>query len=318
LYATKANAVGYTIHAGCAPRLLRYAAGNTPHPHGAHKHEPQRVFRVFELLIERRLRLIQPPPVGHDVQAVLLHLGNLILAWRHDERHVRCLQNPQSVEQFILLVRWEPIPPQLLLHLLALRCPMLPHLVVHLECRRLVNGHHHRLADETAPEEMPHDVPGDRLQPVVAGEDVVLPAQLAFELRLLFGVEFRRLDEAVDVLVQIRVHELQLRRAVLVKQRHRRTVLDGLLEVVDGDVIAEYFLRPFLPDDERRAGERDENRLGQRRSHVQRQRVVLAAVRLVGEDNHVRPVAEHLRRLELMDKREDVAVMAQWSLFWTV
>ena len=37
-------------------------------------------------------------------------------------------------------------------------CPMLPHLVVHLERRGLVDGHHHRLADEAAPEKMPHDV----------------------------------------------------------------------------------------------------------------------------------------------------------------
>ena len=127
-----------------------------------------------------------------------------------------------------------------------------------------------------------------RLQPVVAGEDVVLPAQLPFELRFLFGVEFRRLDEVVDVLVQVRVHQLQLRRAVLVEERHGRAVLDGLLEVVDGNVIAEHLLRPFLAGDERRAGEGEEQRLRQRRAHVQRQRVVLAAVRLVGEHDHVR------------------------------
>jgi hypothetical protein len=39
---------------------------------------------------------------------------------------------------------------------------------------------------------------------------------------------------------------LRLRRAVLVIERHGRAVLDRLLEVVDRDVIAEDFLRPFL------------------------------------------------------------------------
>ena len=191
---------------------------------------------------------------------------------------------------------------------------MLPHLVVHLQRGGLVDGDHHRLADEAASEEMPHDVLGDRLQPVVAGEDVVLPAQLPFELRFLFGVEFRRLDEVVDVLVQVRVHELQLRRAVLVEERHGRAVLDRLLEVVDGDVIAEDLLRPLLAGDERRAGEGEEQRLGQRRAHVQRQRVVLAAVRLVGQHDHVGPVAEHFRRLELVDQREDVAMIPAQQL----
>ena len=48
---------------------------------------------------------------------------------------------------------------------------------------------------------------------------------------------------------------------------------------------------------------------GQRRAHVQRQRVVLAAVRFVGQDDDVAPIAEHLRRLELVDQGEDVAMI---------
>ena len=38
------------------------------------------------------------------------------------------------------------------------------------------------------------------------------------------------------------------------------------------------------------------------------------AVRLVGEHDHVAPVAEQLRRLELVDQREDVAVVARQQL----
>ena len=121
-------------------------------------------------------------------------------------------------------------------------------------------------------------------------------AELPFELRLLLRVELRVLDQAVEVVVQVRVDELQLRRAVLVEQRHRRAVLDRLLEVVDRDVIAEDLLGPLLAGDQRRAGEGEEERLRQRGPHVQRQRVVLAAVRLVGQHDHVRPVAEQLRR----------------------
>ena len=110
------------------------------------------------------------------------------------------------------------------------------------------------------------------------------------------------------------IDQLQLRRAVLVEERHRRAVLDRLLEVVDRDVVAEDLPGALLAGDQRRAGEGEEQRLGQRGAHVQRQRVVLAAVRLVGEHDHVGPVAEHLRRLELVDQREDVAVVAAQQL----
>ena len=127
-------------------------------------------------------------------------------------------------------------------------------------------------------------------------------------------VELGLLDQVVDVVVEVRVDQLQLRRAVLVEERHRRAVLDRLLEVVDRDVVAEDLLRALLAGDQRRAGEGEEERLRQRRAHVQRQRVVLAAVRLVGEHDDVGPVAEQLRRLELVDQREDVAVIAAQQL----
>ena len=67
-------------------------------------------------------------------------------------------------------------------------------------------------------------------------------AQLALQLGLLLRVELGVLDQAVDVVVQVGIDELQLGCAVLVEQRHRGPVLDGLLEVVDRDVVAEDFL----------------------------------------------------------------------------
>ena len=66
------------------------------------------------------------------------------------------------------------------------------------------------------------------------------------------------LDQVVDVVVQVGIDQLQLRRAVLVEQRHRRAVLDRLLEVVDRDVVAEDLLGALLAGDQRRAGEGQE------------------------------------------------------------
>ena len=39
---------------------------------------------------------------------------------------------------------------------------------------------------------------------------MILSAEFSFEFGILLRVEFRRLDEAVEVLIQVRVHELQL------------------------------------------------------------------------------------------------------------
>ena len=60
-----------------------------------------------------------------------------------------------------------------------------------------------RLAHEPPAKKMPHDVAGDRLQAVVPGDDVVLPAQFPFELLLLLAVEIGRLDHSIDVVVEI-------------------------------------------------------------------------------------------------------------------
>ena len=62
------------------------------------------------------------------------------------------------------------------------------------------------------------------VEPVVAGDQVVLLAQRLLELLLLRLVEAGILDHGVQIVVEIRVDQLQLRRAVLVEQRHRRPV----------------------------------------------------------------------------------------------
>ena len=114
---------------------------------------------------------------------------------------------------------------------------------------------------------------------------------------------------------------LHLGDAVLVVQRHRGAVLDGAGEVVDADVVAEHLARAFLLAlDQRRAGKADEAGMGQGIAHIQRKDVVLAAVRLVGDDDHVGAVRQQrvgLPRIvpELLDQREDVALVAAQQLF---
>ncbi len=167
---------------------------------------------------------------------------------------------------------------------------------------------------------MRHQVAGDGLQPVFAGDDVVLAAELTFQLLLLRLVQLGRFQQRLQVAVQLLVGELHLGDAVLVVQRHRRAVFDRAGEVVHADVVAEHLARAlFLALDQRRAREADEAGVGQRVAHVQRKDVVLAAVRLVGDDDHVRAVRQLGVRQsgnvpELLDQREDVAFVAAQQL----
>jgi hypothetical protein len=65
--------------------------------------------------------------------------------------------------------------------------------------------------------------------------------------------------------------------------RYGSAVLNRSLEVEGGHVIAEHVLRPILAGDERRAGEGEEQRLGLRRAHVQRQRIVIESKKTSSE-----------------------------------
>jgi hypothetical protein len=50
--------------------------------------------------------------VRHDVQSVLLHLLNLVLAGRHDQRHVRRLEDRQAR---LMLLKFESVPSPVLI-----------------------------------------------------------------------------------------------------------------------------------------------------------------------------------------------------------
>ena len=107
---------------------------------------------------------------------------------------------------------------------------------------------------------MSYDILRNSLQPVITGDNLVLPTQLPFEFCLLFWVEFRLLNQIVNVIVQVRIYQLQLRCSIFVEERHRRAIFDRLLEVVDGDVIPKDLLRALLTCNERRAGKGGKHR----------------------------------------------------------
>ena len=107
--------------------------------------------------------------------------------------------------------------------------------------------------------------------------------------------------------------QLELRQPAFVVDRHGGAIVDGALNVVDADVVAEHGARVGVGLLDRRAGEADERSVRQGVAHVPRKaidEIVLAAVRFVGDDDDVAAVGEHrvpvafLFREEFLDSRE--------------
>ena len=104
----------------------------------------------------------------------------------------------------------------------------------------------------------------------------------------------RLLEPGVDVRPFVLV-EGELGEAALVVDWYRRLVLDRALDVVDADVVAEHRAGVGVLERDRCSGEADEGGVRQRVAHVAGEavdEVVLAAVCLVGDDDHVAPPRE--------------------------
>ena len=99
-------------------------------------------------------------------------------------------------------------------------------------------------------------------------------------------------EHAFQIGVEVLVGELQFGDAILVVQRDGVVVRNRLAEVVDADVVAKDRAGLLFTRHERRAREGEEGSVGQRVAHVQRQRVVLAAVGFVGHDDDVGSIGE--------------------------
>ena len=170
---------------------------------------------------------------------------------------------------------------------------------------------------------MLHQVLRDSFESLRAGQQRVLRCELTRQLPLGLIVDLGLFEQFIELLGEVLVDQLQLGNTVLVVQRNGRTVGDGVAEVIDTDVVAE--LLPsclFLTRNERGTSETHHGCVRQGGAHVKRESVVLAAVRLVSDDDDVRAVRQHrhlllafgFRHLELVDQREDVPVVGSKQL----
>ena len=110
--------------------------------------------------------------------------------------------------------------------------------------------------------------------------------------------QFLALGGFLEIRVNLRLFrrlQLQLGEAALVEDRHGGLVLDGALDVVNGNVVTKHRPRVGVGFFNRRAGEADERGVWQCVAHVPGEAVneiVLAAVRLIGDDYDVAPVGQ--------------------------
>ena len=189
-------------------------------------------------------------------------------------------------------------------------------LAVEVDADAAAHADDHRLAVDglEAAVEMRHDVPGDEPEPRSGAGDGLELGPLGLEL--LLALDFLALGDLLEVGIDLRplgLVQRQLREPALVVDRYGGAVLDGSLNVVDADVIAEHRARVGVLQLDRRAGETDERGIGERIAHVAGvaiDEVVLAAVRLIGDHHDVpaprqlgMPVALLFRK-ELLDRGE--------------
>ncbi len=250
--------------------------------------------------------------MGQDVEPLVCQLLHLVLTLGDHHCHIGRLQHSDLVLERLLLLlggrgQVSLKSPQVVL-------PVGLNLVVHLHGGGLVDADHHRLALVAPADEVLHQILGDGFQAVITGDQVVLTGEDPLDLLLLILVQLGIFQKPGQILVEVLVDQLQLGDTVLVVERHRGPISDGLPEVVDRDVVTKHLLGLFLTGHQRRPGEAQEGGMGQRRPHVHGQGVVLGAVGLVGDDDDVLAVGDlgvglALLGAELLDQREDVAVI---------
>ena len=293
---------------------------------------------VPEHPVDARDRLHQPVPAHrlvdvHRVQAGRIEAGEPHVAYQHHLKRVGRAAEPFGqrlpaglvadvrlpVERIGGGARHDHLEPSVVVILVMPLGPQARELAIEVDADAPAHADDHRLAIHgfEALVEVNDDVPGDEFHALLRPDD-------RFELRppgfeLLLAVDLLALGRFLEARVDLRplaLVERQLGEPALVVDRHRRLVLDRALDVVDADVIPEHGAGVGVLKLDRRAGEADERGVGQRIAHMARiavEEVVLAAMRLVGDDDDVTAAGEHrvaiplLLREEFLDGGEDDA-----------
>ena len=138
--------------------------------------------------------------MGNNVHTLLLQILDLILRLRDDNGDVGLFHVVDLLgeEHEFLSLQAGPF----FFQFVKVRIPVFFHLVVHLHGSCLVDRDNHCLPLESPAHEMRNDILCNPLQPVVAGDEMVLLTKVPFKFLLLFGIELCIPDECLHLLVE--------------------------------------------------------------------------------------------------------------------
>ena len=216
-------------------------------PHRADDSDPERV----AVLLEGALH-VDPLAVGGletllghlamrlNVEIPVAELGNLALLFAHHDADLRFLHPGELAFQSQALFAVGRAG-KLAFESPDMIAPVFLDQAVHPDGGDLVDGDEHRLAALPGRGVVRDEVPGDGVEALGRGDDVVVAFQFAFEALLYVDVIGLELFELLrDPFVEVVGGDAKLLASRVIVERHRGAVLHRALEPIPGDVVAEH------------------------------------------------------------------------------
>ena len=234
-----------------ARKALYVKAGE---PHGADKHHPQRIGGILELFVE--FAFFHFFAVGRDIQAPCPEGLDLVLFLADDHGHFGLFHPLELAGKLLrlLLAGLIDLPGKFFFFFL----PEAGHKVIHAYAGHFVQADEHGLAAGPQIGIMAHKVAGDGFQARCGGQQVNLFGKFPFQFFLLIHVKIGFFDGIKDLVVNGGIGDvLQALAPVFVVQRYGGVVIDGTLEVIDGDIAAKGAFRNVVVGQQGSSGKTD-------------------------------------------------------------
>ena len=220
-------------------------------PHSAHKHHPQGIGRIFELLVQ--FPFLHLLSVCLDVQAPLLEGLNLVLLLADDHRHLGFFHPLQLAAQLLGLLLGGVL--DLLFQSGDLLRPVLLRQIIHSDTGDLIQADEYGFAAGPQVGVMTYKILCNGLQALLGGQQMDLLGKLSLQFFLLIHIQIGPLDGVQNPVGDLRVVQIHnLITPVLIVQRNRSAILYRPLEVIHRYVSTEGALGDVVVGQQRRPG----------------------------------------------------------------